>query len=62
MSLVSDAISSTQWSLSCSMSKAKVVVVAYLIHITGVYPQNFEWPGVLVHGITIPFTHLSEGC
>ena len=32
--------------------------------ITGVYPQNFEWPGVLVRGITMPtlsFTHLSEG-
>ena len=32
---------------------------------SGVYPQNFEWPSVLVHGITIPtlsFTHLSEGC
>ena len=38
--------------LTCSLSKAKIVVVAYLIvvvayliHITGVYPQNFEWPG-----------------
>ena len=43
--------------------KLKIVVVAYLIHITGVYSQNFEWPGVLVRGITMPtlfFTHLSE--
>ena len=54
MTLVSEALEPIM--LTCSLSKAKIVVVAYLIHITGVYPQNFEWPGcgVLVRGITMP--------